>query len=67
MKSIVFTYPGFQALPRGIKQLLVTSESIFFKESRPVNLAGRINQRHSHVPFHPFGNTFGHTLTVKAM
>jgi hypothetical protein len=35
MKSIVTTYPGFQALPRGIKQLLVTSESLFFDEARP--------------------------------
>jgi hypothetical protein len=35
MKSIVTTYSGFQALPRGIKQMLVTSESLFFDEARP--------------------------------
>jgi len=35
MKSIVTTYPGFQSLPRGIKQLLVISESAFFDEARP--------------------------------
>jgi len=36
MRSIVFTYPGFASLPRGIKQLLVTSESIFFREAKPI-------------------------------
>jgi hypothetical protein len=36
MRTIVFTYPGFASLPRGIKQLLVTSESIFFREAKPV-------------------------------
>jgi hypothetical protein len=35
MKSIVTTYPRFQALPRGIKQMLVISESLFFDEARP--------------------------------
>jgi hypothetical protein len=35
MKSIVTTYPGFHALPRGLKQMLVTSESLFFDEARP--------------------------------
>lgn len=35
MKSIVTTYPGFQALPKGLKQMLVASESLFFDEARP--------------------------------
>jgi len=35
MKSIMFTYPGFQSLPRGIKQMLVTSETHFFGEAGP--------------------------------
>jgi hypothetical protein len=33
MKTIMFTYPGFQSLPRGIKQMLVTSETLFFAET----------------------------------
>jgi hypothetical protein len=34
MKSIMVTYPDFQALPKGIKRLLVMSESLFFGESK---------------------------------
>lgn len=30
MKSILVTYPDFRSLPKGIKRLLVTSESLFF-------------------------------------
>lgn len=44
MKSIMFTYPGFQSLPRGIKQLLVTSETHFFGEAGP-NVANTNNSR----------------------
>jgi hypothetical protein len=33
MVSIVSSYPGFHALPRGIKQLLLTSETHFFNEA----------------------------------
>ena len=32
MKPIMMVYPGFQALPKGLKQLLVESESFFFEE-----------------------------------
>ena len=32
MKSIMVTYPDFQKLPKGLKQLLVASESFFFDE-----------------------------------
>jgi hypothetical protein len=35
MKSIIWTYPGFQTLPRGIKQMLVASESDFFSAAKP--------------------------------
>jgi hypothetical protein len=38
MKSIMSTYPGFQDLPRGVKQLLVTSESLYFDEARTASL-----------------------------
>jgi hypothetical protein len=34
MRSIVFTYPGFRSLPKGLKQLLVTSENHFFVEAK---------------------------------
>jgi hypothetical protein len=33
MKSIVVTYPGFQTLPKGLKMMLVASESFFFHEA----------------------------------
>lgn len=32
MKPIMMVYPGFQMLPKGLKQLLVESESFFFEE-----------------------------------
>jgi hypothetical protein len=34
MRSIVTTYPGYQSLPKGIKMMLVASESLFFNEAR---------------------------------
>lgn len=34
MNSITATYPGFQALPKGIKQMLVVSESLFFDDAK---------------------------------
>jgi len=33
MKSIITTYPDFQTLPRGIKMMLLASESHFFDEA----------------------------------
>lgn len=32
MKSIMITYPNFRALPKGVKQMLLASESFFFEE-----------------------------------
>jgi hypothetical protein len=34
MKSIVVTYPDFQKLPKGLKQMLVASESFFFDQMK---------------------------------
>jgi hypothetical protein len=34
MNSIVWTYPGFQTLPKGVKQMLVASEAHFFNETK---------------------------------
>ena len=37
MKSKLTTYPNFTALPRGLKMLLLASESYFFEEAaRPL-------------------------------
>jgi hypothetical protein len=33
-KSIVCTYPDFRELPKGLKQLLVISENLFFEEAQ---------------------------------
>jgi hypothetical protein len=33
MKSIVCTYPEFRELPKGLKQMLVLSETLFFDEA----------------------------------
>ncbi|HKW28530.1 MAG TPA: hypothetical protein VJT54_04280 [Verrucomicrobiae bacterium] len=35
MRTIILTYPGYQSLPRGIKQMLLASESFYFDEPRP--------------------------------
>jgi hypothetical protein len=35
LSSIATTYSGFQALPRGIKQMLLVTESLFFEDARP--------------------------------
>jgi hypothetical protein len=34
MRSIMMTYPGFHALPRGVKRMLVESENLFFAEAK---------------------------------
>lgn len=34
MNSIVVTYPKFHALPKGLKRMLVLSETLFFTEAR---------------------------------
>jgi hypothetical protein len=44
MKSIVVTYPDYQSLPKGIKKMLVASESLFFAEANPAP-AGRVNEK----------------------
>jgi len=34
MKSIVVTYPDYQSLAKGIKKMLVVSETLFFGEAK---------------------------------
>jgi hypothetical protein len=41
MKSIVATYPEFHSLPKGIKQLLVNSETLFFQDARSLSAITR--------------------------
>ena len=36
MKTIMQTYPDYHSLPKGIKRMLVTSESLFFEEAKNV-------------------------------
>jgi hypothetical protein len=33
-KSIICTYPDFRSLPKGVKQMLVVSENLFFEEAQ---------------------------------
>jgi hypothetical protein len=33
-KSIICTYPDFRSLPKGLKQMLVISENLFFEEAQ---------------------------------
>jgi hypothetical protein len=32
LRSIAYNYPGFQSLPRGIRKMLIVTESFFFFE-----------------------------------
>jgi hypothetical protein len=32
MNATILNYPGFQTLPKGVKQMLLVSESYFFEE-----------------------------------
>ncbi len=34
LKSVAYSYPGFQSLPRGIKKMLLFSESFFFSDEK---------------------------------
>lgn len=33
MRTIILSYPGFQSLPRGVKQLLLATENFYFEET----------------------------------
>jgi hypothetical protein len=35
MTTTILDYPGFQALPKGVKQMLLASESYFFDQAAP--------------------------------
>ncbi|HLX97046.1 MAG TPA: hypothetical protein VKU37_15000 [Verrucomicrobiae bacterium] len=44
MRTIILTYPGYQSLPRGIKQMLVASENFYFDEIGTVAASANRNQ-----------------------
>jgi hypothetical protein len=45
LNSITATYPGFQSLPKGVKQMLLVSESVFFDEARTATKASQTGQQ----------------------
>jgi hypothetical protein len=56
----MMTYPGFQALPRGVKRMLLESESFFFGEARTRTeqpAPGRLTIRISLAPKRQSGPT----------
>jgi len=50
MKSIILTYPGFQALPKGIKQMLAVSETVFFRDATTTSTAVQGKLEHAQPP-----------------
>jgi hypothetical protein len=44
MKSIITTYPDFQSLPKGVRRMLVASESFFFHEANSRMQKPRISE-----------------------
>lgn len=43
MRSIITTYPYFQALPRGIKRMLLATENHLFNEVNPPENGAQTN------------------------
>jgi hypothetical protein len=40
MKTILLTYSGFQSLPKGVRQMLVATESFYYGETIPSAIYG---------------------------
>jgi hypothetical protein len=55
MKSIVTTYPDYQSLPKGIKMMLVASESLFFEDAKSAP-ARRADEKQKGGVVLPVGN-----------
>jgi hypothetical protein len=45
MKSIVLTYPCFHSLPKGLRRMLITSESYFFVEHKSTSGAACVQKQ----------------------
>ena len=70
LNSITATYPGFQSLPKGVKQMLLVSESVFFDEARATLKANQTGQHGqlSNDVIHltpPAASGFGPRTTVR--
>jgi hypothetical protein len=71
LHSITATYPGFQSLPKGVKQMLLVSESVFFDEARTAMKANGTGQQGNlqndviHVASQA-GSVLGPRATVRA-
>jgi len=42
MNTTILNYPGFQTLPKGVRQMLLVSEAYFFNEPAPDHQAQRV-------------------------
>jgi hypothetical protein len=56
LKSIVCTYPDFRTLPKGLKQMLVVSENLFFSEAQSSCIESHEHEKRQlwHLPQRPF-------------
>jgi hypothetical protein len=62
MKSIMITYPNFRALPKGVKQMLLVSESFFFDQTPAVSTRPKeITQPKPAVNLHDERSSMGST------
>jgi hypothetical protein len=64
MNSIILSYPGFHALPKAVKQMLVASEHEFFSEAKAAPaMLGQGKMAHCQAPrtrvVNPQGERFG--------
>jgi hypothetical protein len=66
MNTTIMNYPGFHTLPKGIKQLLLVSETHFFNEAAPQCMeqkdtahASRTDRRFNAVPPRCAARSFG--------
>jgi len=67
MKTIILTYPGFQSLPKGLKQMLVASEAFFFGEVRSAAAnANAVKPKDAKIAQSPSAASFGGPLNAFA-
>ncbi len=64
MRTIILTYPGYQSLPRGIKQMLVATEEFYFDESR--SAATNRRPKGAKIAQFPVPTSFGNPLAIYA-
>jgi hypothetical protein len=64
MRTIILTYPGYQSLPRGIKQMLVASENFYFAEFK--SAATNRKPKDAKIAQSPATKSFGNPLAIYA-